>query len=455
LPSPAAGSTGTDADHLELVRFSEDALAAAFGERYKHDHRHVEKWGQWMIYDGEVWQEDQTRMVLSRVRGLCREIANGINDDSDRDKRTLNSRKTVSAVESLARSDRRLVAIVEQWDADLCALNTPSGMVDLRTGNLLDHDPEHWATKITAVSPDANCSIELWLRFLDRITGNNRDLVGFLQRMVGYALTGDVSEHALFFLYGTGANGKSTFLNVMTGIMADYQRTAPMETFIATSGERHPTDMAGLRGARLVTATETQEGRRWDEAKVKTLTGGDKVTARLMRQDYFDFTPQFKLVVSGNHKPLLRSVDEAIRRRFHLVPFTVTIPKDERDPDLGEKLKDEWPGILYWAIQGCIQWQKNGLAPPSIVQTATNEYLMAEDSTQAWMDECGTRGDANEWESSGDLWVSWEGWAKRSGEYVGNRKQFAQALERCGLVPAKSPDQFQRGYRGFKLNRTG
>src|SRR5262249_34565131 len=152
----------------------------------------------------------------------------------------------------------------------------------------------------------------------------------------GYALTGSTREHALFFLYGPGANGKSVFMNTVAAIVGDYAKTAPVDTFIEATHERHPTDLAGLMGARLVTASETQKGRRWDEAKVKTLTGGDKIAARFMRGDFFEYAPQFKLVISGNHKPSLRNVDEAIRRRFHLVPFTVTIPEQERDRDLPE-----------------------------------------------------------------------------------------------------------------------
>ena len=151
------------------------------------------------------------------------------------------------------------------------------------------------------------------------------------------------------------------------GILGDYHSTAPIETFTATISDRHPTDLAGLRGARLVTATETEEGRRWAEAKIKTLTGGDQISARFMRQDFFDYLPQFKLLIAGNHKPGLRSVDEAIRRRFNLIPFTVTIPAGGARPELGDKLKAEWPGILQWMIEGCLDWQESGLAPPEAV----------------------------------------------------------------------------------------
>jgi putative DNA primase/helicase len=197
------------------------------------------------------------------------------------------------------------------------------------------------------------------------------ELSAYLQRMAGYSLTGSTQEHALFFLYGLGANGKTTFLNTITACAGDYHRTAPIETFTTSSVDRHPTDLAGLRGARLVTAVETEEGCHWAEGRIKSLTGGDKISARLMRQDFFEYTPQFKLIIAGNHKPGLKSVDEAIRRRFNLIPFTVTIPPDERDGALPEKLKAELPGIMQWMINGCVDWQERTLAPPEVVATAT------------------------------------------------------------------------------------
>ena len=168
--------------------------------------------------------------------------------------------------------------------------------------------------------------------------------------MAGYALTGVTHEHALFFACGTGGNGKSTFLNAIASCVGDYHRAAPIETFTESNNDRHPTDLAGLRGARMVTAIETEEGRHWAESRIKTLTGGDKIAARFMRQDFFEYTPQFKLLIAGNHKPSLRSVDEAIRRRLHLIPFVVTIPPAERDAELPDKLESERPGILAWMI---------------------------------------------------------------------------------------------------------
>jgi putative DNA primase/helicase len=209
----------------------------------------------------------------------------------------------------------------------------------------------------------------------DRVTGSDSELITYERRVLGYALTGIVREHALFFGYGTGANGKSVLLSTVAGILGDYHKTAPIETFTASNVDRHPTDLAMLRGARLVTATETEEGRQWAESRIKSLTGGDRVSARFMRQDFFEFMPQFKLVIAGNHKPSLRSVNEAIRRRFNLVPFTVTIPVEERDLNLRDKLKAEWPGILRWLVDGCLAWQREGLSAPAAVRNATSAYL--------------------------------------------------------------------------------
>src|SRR4051812_40017420 len=177
-----------------------------------------------------------------------------------------------------------------------------------------------------------------------------------MQRVVGYSLTGITREHAMFFAYGTGGNGKSVMLDTVAGIMGDYHTTAPIDTFTVSMGDRHPTEVADLVGARLVTAIETEQGRAWAEARIKMLTGGDRVKARFMRQDFFEFRPQFKLMVAGNHQPVLRVVDEAIKRRFNLLPFEVTMPTAERDPDLTEKLKAEWPAILRWSLDGCLAW---------------------------------------------------------------------------------------------------
>jgi putative DNA primase/helicase len=428
-------------------------LALRFAERHADRLRYVAAWRKWIIWDGTCWRFDDTLHAFDLVRRACREVANECG--KPKIAVAIASAKTVAAVERLAKSDRRIAATTDQWDADPWLLNTPGGVIDLHNGDMRPQRSGDYMTKVTGVAPDRGCSIATWLRFLDRATGGDSALVAFLQRIAGYSLTGSTQEHALFFLYGTGANGKSTFLNALTGCLGDYQRTSAIETFTATTSDRHPTDLAGLRGARLVTAVETEEGRRWAESKIKSLTGGDPISARFMRQDFFEFTPAFKLVIAGNHRPGLRSVDEAIRRRFQLVPFTVTIPLEERDQTLPERLKAEWPGILAWAIDGCLAWQAGGLASPDAVQTATAAYVEAEDALAAWIEDAGER-DVNAWEASAVLFRSWKQWAERVGEYVGSLRKFSQRLEERGdsVGMRKGRDAVgQRGFYGLRISR--
>jgi len=319
--------------------------------------------------------------------------------------------------------------------------------IELRTGVQRPPRPEDYCTKAAATrADDRGCP--LWLAFLDRVTKGDKDLQAYLQRVAGYCMTGSIKEHTLFFFYGTGANGKSVFLNTLRAIWNDYAVVAPMETFVESSIDRHPTELAYLQGVRLVVAQETAQGRRWDESKIKKLTGGEPIAARYMRQDFFEFKPQFKLLIAGNHKPALTSVDEAIRRRFHLIPFTVTIPIEERDKDLSDKLKPEWGGILQWAVTGCLEWQRIGLAPPKAVLDATKEYLAEEDTLARWIDErCAV--DRLQWGIGADLWNNWRSWCEVNREPPGSQKAFAQSLVARGF-PRDRTDAV-RGFKGIAL----
>ena len=322
--------------------------------------------------------------------------------------------------------------------------------INLKTGEQYAPRPEDYCTKIAPVAPGGDCP--LWRSFLARITDNDTELQDYLARVVGYCLTGHTHEHALFFLYGTVAHGKSVFTDTVTGMMGDYATAVPIETFLTARGERHPTELAALRGARLVVADETDQGRHWNEGRLKQLTGGGRVSARFVRQDFFTFKPTCKIFIVGNHKPSLRTVDEAIRRRFHLIPFSVTIPKEERDKHLTEKLKDEWAGILQWAVDGCLVWRREGLNPPAAVREATDQYLVAEDSFGAWLEE-DTEPDAADWafESSAGLFASWKAWAERAGESTGTRKLFANTLQARGYALKRT--EKARGFKGIRLRR--
>jgi len=412
---------------------------------YYPDARYTAAWGYWSIWTGTVWEADKSQRIIDIVTKMCDLISAGC--VKPHLAFTVAKGSNIFSVEKLSRAHRKYAAVIEQWDENLWLLNTPGGTVDLRNGEIYANRREDYCTKITAAAPGGDCP--LWLAFLGRITAGNKDLEAFLQRMCGYSLTGEIGEHALFFLYGTGANGKSIFLNAISGAMGGYARSAPTESFMESRNDAHPTDRALLQGARLITATEVDDGRRWAESKIKQLTGGDPVNARFMRQDFFEFVPQFKLFISGNHKPGLRSVDEAMRRRFNLVPFEVTIPAAERDKTLGEKLKAEYGGILAWAIEGCLLWQKEGLSWPGAVAGATEEYLEEEDTLQRWIDErcvidrrialCATS-----W-----LYADYKHWCVQVGERELTEKRLAKLLEGKGFK--RTRDMQTRGFIGIGL----
>ncbi len=429
----------------ESVWGTEDALALAFTRRYHRDWRYVAGWGKWLVWDGQRWRIEDTLAATDLIRSVCRQTA--VRADNPKVAAKLASSSTVSGVERLARADRRHAATTDEWDADPWLLNTPGGVVDLKTGRKRPHERADRMTKITTATPGGDCPT--WRRFLDEVTGGDVELQAYLQRVVGYALTGSTQEHALFFLYGTGANGKSVFVNTLATILGDYATNAPMDTFMETRTDRHPTDMAGLRGARFVAAIETEQGRRWAESKLKNLTGGDKISARFMRQDFFAFWPQFKLFVAGNHKPAIRNIDEAMKRRLHLIPFTITVPPERRDKYLQQKLLAERDGILAWALEGCLAWQRAGLNPPAIVQAATEEYFEAEDALGRWLDERCVR-EANAKSLTAELFNDWKQWADSAGEFVGSQRRFSDLLITRGVEKWRNSAGV-RGFRGVGL----
>jgi len=406
--------------------FTEDLLARRLIDKHGDRLRYVEVWGRWLLWDGKRWQDDQTRAVIDLARGTCREYG----QISEKLQARLERASTIEAVERLARSDRRVAATPDLWDSDPYLLNTPDGVLDFRTGTLKPHDPALYCRKMTGAGMGDDCP--LWRAFLRRITDGDEELERYLQRMAGYALTGLTNEHAFFLLFGHGANGKSVFLSTLAAAWGDYCTTAPADVFLASAGDRHPTELAALHGARLVIASEIEPGRRWNESRLKELTGGDKISARFMRHDFFEFRPAFKLIIATNHKPKIRTVSEAMRRRLHLVPFTVTIPPEERDPMLAEKLREELPGILTWCVEGAAEWLAGGLRPPEAVQAHTAEYFDAEDRIAEWLEqrcECypayATLG--------ADLLADYRQWLEQQGEGSISRTAFYEALATKGF----------------------
>ena len=320
------------------------------------------------------------------ARQLTRALAE--TERNDRLRQSLLRRDFVLGVEKFAQVDQRVSVTADHWDRDHWLLGTPTGTVDLRSGQLREAFPADFMTKVTAVGPTPTAGCPLFKRFISEACGGNEELVAFIQRVAGYVLTGDTREHALFFIVGDGGNGKSVLLNVLRGVLGDYARAAAMDSFVAAYGDRHPADLAALAGARLVVASETEQGRFWDEVRLKQLTGADPITARFMRRDFFTFSPTFKLLFSGNAKPDLRGVSDAMRRRMNIIEFKHRPAAP--DLQLESKLKAEWPGILRWMIDGALEWQKAGLKRPACVNAATEAYFHEQDVLSRFLEEdCG------------------------------------------------------------------
>ncbi|MGC8520128.1 MAG: phage/plasmid primase, P4 family [Steroidobacteraceae bacterium] len=438
-PAPrAAEHTGQLAD----IEMSEDGIALAFAERNASRARYCHTSGAWYTWAQTHWRRDASMLAFSWARDLCRE-ANRLGLVA------LKKTATAAAVERAARSDRRLAVTSEIWDRDPLLLGTPGGVIDLREGTRRDARPEDYITKQTAVAPSDSAEPELWLRFLDEATCGSGPLMRFLQQIAGYALTGDVREHALFFVYGSGGNGKGVFVHTLKGILGDYGTVAPMETFTEARGERHPTELAMLRGARLVVAEESEAGRNWNSARIKTLTGGDPVTARYMRQDFFTFAPTWKLLLVGNHQPLLRHVDEALIRRFNIIPF-IHKPQSP-DLELEHKLRAEWPAILRWAIEGCLDWQRNGLARPDAVAAATRVYFETQDVIGGWLEECCDLAPSHS-ETVKRLFQSFAAYAEGAGVNPGKAATLSDELARRGFQRIKDTGGIRgRGFAGLRV----
>ncbi len=434
----------------------DDELALEFATRHSDNLRYVASRGVWLHWDGCKWAEDTTRYALNCVRDTLREMLlvaattpNAANLSAG----------TILSVEKLATSDRRIAASMEIFDADPWILNTPDGIIDLKTGKITKSDPTRHCSKATSVAPADILHDECprWMAFLNRILKGDQSLIAYMQKLAGYTLTGITTEQQLWFLYGRGRNGKGVFMSTLQSILGDYACTASMETFTETRNENHPTELASLFGARMVLASETSEGRAWAENRVKSLTGGDKIAARFMRQDMFTFTPTFKLWFAGNHKPALRNIDPAMIARFNLVPFLVEIPPEERDPNFADKLQPEWPAILRWAINGCLKWQKEGLKRCSAVTQESEGYIADEDSFSQWITACCKIGKdevtSDHAEETAALFESWKTWADHTREAIGSMKKFKGRMDGKGFVHMLDNRTRRSIFKGIEIKR--
>lgn len=412
--------------------------AERFAAQHRDAARYVAPQRQWYTWDGTRWLRDARGAVDLLAKDTARSIDDEVAHEQDDDRRKqlrAHATKTQSRAgreNMIALARAELSAEPTDFDRDPWALNVTNGTINLRTGELRAHRREDMITKLAPVVFDPDATSPLWDAFLRRGMAGNEDLIGYLQRFAGYALTGMTSEHVLAFSYGDGDNGKGVFHNTLSRVLGDYASKAPRGLLYETKGDRHPTELADLHGARFVLCPEVKRGQRFDEALVKDLVGEDVIRARRMHQDFWSFEPTHKLFICGNHKPVVSGTDHGIWRRIRLIPWTVTIPPHEKDRNLLGKLQTEASGILTWAVLGCLEWQAFGLGEPSDVDRATAAYRQESDPLHDFYQaRCVFDADAKV--ARRVIRVEYEAWCRDIGAEPIGARRFAESLTARGV----------------------
>jgi len=423
--------------------------------RHGRNLRYCWLWRKWLVWDGKRWVKDDTgevyRLAKETVSSIYQEAAAAPNDETRKELGKHATRSEAGArikeMVDLARSD--VPVMPEELDASPDLLNTESGTIDLRTGELREHRHEDLITKIAPTNYRPDAAAPTWETFLERVLPGE-DLRTFVQCAVGYSSTGDTSEQCMFINHGGGANGKSTFQEAIAAALGDYAMRAPTEMLLAKRTDGVPNDVARLKGARFVSASETEEGRRLAESRIKDLTGQDTITARFMKAEWFDFAPSHKLWLSTNHKPEIRGTDAAIWRRIRLVPWAVTIPPAEQDKKLPIALRHELSGILAWVVRGCLQWRRQGLQTPDEVRKATGEYRSEMDVLAGFLAEC-CELDTGHWEYAKDLYECYKRWCDENGERPEPQRKFGGRLGERGFQRDRGGSRGAGIWRGVRL----
>jgi len=451
-PPPVATKPPIPSDgglpHGDFIQFSDGWRAKQLVKNHGRDLRYCSQWNQWLIWDGKRWAIDRTLEIMRRAKSvtvkLLREAANCLESGDDVGAKMLriqaknaDTRAKYDAMISLARSEPGIPILPESLDTDPWRLTVLNGTVDLQKGDLVSHHREHLITKLAPVFYDENAKCPLWLSAMDRWMDGKQEIIDFIQRAVGYSLTGRVHESVLLILYGDGCNGKTIFLETLTRMMGEYARHSEPDLLLVKQHENHPTGLADLMGARFVTTTEIGEHVRLNEPLIKRLTGGDRMKARFMREDWFEFEPTHKIWVGVNHRPVIRGTDYGIWRRIRLVPFTVEIPERDIIPReiFLEMLAEERAGILNWAIEGCLKWQQDGIGIPDAIQAATADYRSRMDIVGRFIDEqCETEGECQ----ASALYQAFRDWCEHNGENPISQRVFGEKLAERGLEKTRS-----------------
>jgi len=427
------------------IHLTDTGNGKIFAHRHGQDVRFCHDSKKWLMWDGRRWVPDRTGEINRRAKETAIHMMHSATrlKDVDRQhslvKHALKSQyeSRIRAMIALAQSEPGISVTEADLDSDQWLLNVQNGTLNLKTGQLGQHRREALLTNLAPVEYDKKALCPVWDSFLTDIMGGDNNLIRFVQKAIGYSLTGSTREQVFFILYGPGANGKSTFIAAIHLLLGDYALSTPTETLLVKSGSGIPSDVARLKGARFVSAVESEHGRKLAEALVKQLTGGDKITARHLYGEWFDFDPTFKLFLAVNHKPVIKGSDYAIWRRIRLVPFTVTIPPEKRDKDLINKLKAELPGILRWAVEGCMLWQREGLESPDSVKAATGDYQSEMDVIGDFIAECcDVVPDAKT--PFKDLFFKYTLWSSKDGDDCLDQKEFARGLAERSFTSGKN-----------------
>ena len=414
--------------------------------RHGGDLRYCYDFGKWLVWDGVRWAVDRDGAALDKAKDTARKMlaeASALGDKEDSRKLAAwsfrsQARDRMAAMLYLAQPD--VSVRPEQLDTQPWLLNVANGTIDLRTGQLRPANRDHLLTKSAPIVYDPQATCPQWTEFLDRIFEGNTDLIRFIQKAAGYSLTGLDTEECFFVLHGVGQNGKSTFVETLSALLGtDYAQQATPDLLMQKKQDRHATELAVLRGARMVASVETGQGKRLNEALIKAMTGGDRIRANFMHQDTFEFRPEFKVWLSTNHKPVITGTDLGIWRRIRLVPFNYRIPDTEKDGGFKARLRDPamLSGILNWAIKGALLWQQEGMKPPKAVLDATKSYQAEMDVLAAWISDCCVVGKVADAKAS-DLYASYTGWCEAQGERSESQRSFGLRLVERGFDQKKS-----------------
>lgn len=436
--------------------FTDIGNSDRFAERCGDDLRYCSAWKKWLVWDKRRWEVDRTGKVNERAKAVLAEMRKMIRYADDEYgkfvRRSENKGKFLAMVE-LAQTVPPIPVTPDQLDADPWVLNCANGALDLLTGKLRKHSRNDLLTKIVDINYSAEAKCPTFDAFLGRIMNDNRALIAYIQRVVGYCLTGDVGEKALFILYGDGNNGKTTFLEAIRHVLGDYAGQVPIQSLMQKKfgNDGIPNDIAQLQGKRFVTSSETEAGQELAVAKIKNLVGLATLQARFLYEEFFEFVPTFKLFMDCNHKPVIHGYDPAIWNRLKFLPFTETIAANEIDREMGAKLRSEAAGILAWAVRGCLEWQGRGLDEPNEVREATQSHRREMDSMGRFIGECCEIG-PEFFEKTANLYSAYDTWCAEAGEKPESKKAFGMALERLdGLQRVRNHDGWY--WQGVRLHK--